>query len=157
MNTGWWEIDIHGCYSLVTVAFAPIGACKNNRRIWRHNASTSCSRDVTDHLWWRHHAKSEAIFLGDNGEMNDWWFLAEFCVQNIQQRVTNEKKNRFVTMNNDFCDSWCDLPIIFIRDFVTLENHWQITSLVPKIVIHGTTCIYLYITYDCWVVWKKIT
>ena len=23
MNTGWWEINIHGCYSLVTIAFAP--------------------------------------------------------------------------------------------------------------------------------------
>ena len=56
MNTGWWEIDIHGCYSLVKIAFAPICACKNNRRIWRHNASISRSRDVTDHLWWRHNA-----------------------------------------------------------------------------------------------------
>ena len=39
-NTGWWEIDIHGCYSLVKIAVAQIRACKNNRRIWRHNAST---------------------------------------------------------------------------------------------------------------------
>ena len=22
VNTGWWEIDIHGCYSLVKIAFA---------------------------------------------------------------------------------------------------------------------------------------
>ena len=27
------DIDIHGCYSLVKIAFAPIWACKNNRRI----------------------------------------------------------------------------------------------------------------------------
>ena len=47
VNTGWWEIDIHGCYSLVKIAFAPIGAGKNNRRIWRHNVSTSRSRDDT--------------------------------------------------------------------------------------------------------------
>ena len=36
-------------------------------------------------------------------------------------------------MNNDvFVHSWCDLPMIFTRDFVTRENHWQITSLVNK-------------------------
>ena len=30
---------------------------QNNRWIWRHNASTLRSRDVTDQLWWRHNAK----------------------------------------------------------------------------------------------------
>ena len=30
---------VHGCYSLVKIAFAPICTCKNNRQIWRHNAS----------------------------------------------------------------------------------------------------------------------
>ena len=40
-------------------AFAPICAHKNNRRIWRRNASTSLLRDVTDQLWWRHNAKWE--------------------------------------------------------------------------------------------------
>ena len=48
MNTGWREIDNHCCYSLVKVAFAPVWACKNNRWIWRHNASTLHSRDFTD-------------------------------------------------------------------------------------------------------------
>ena len=48
VNTGWWEIDIHGCYSLAKIAFAPIYACKNNRRIWRHNASVpGCSFNTT--------------------------------------------------------------------------------------------------------------
>ena len=42
---GWWDIDIHGCYSLMKIAFAPICACKNNRRIWRHNTSILHSRD----------------------------------------------------------------------------------------------------------------
>ena len=85
------RIDIHGCYSLVKIAFAPICACKNNRRIWRHNASISGSRDVTDPLWWRHNAKSETTVLGDNGEMSDrWLFLAELCLQDIKQRVRNK-------------------------------------------------------------------
>ena len=33
VNTGWWDSDIHGCYSLMKIAFAPICACKNDRRI----------------------------------------------------------------------------------------------------------------------------
>ena len=45
--------------------------CKNNRRIWRHNASTLPSRDVTDQLCWRHNAKSENTVLSDNGEISD--------------------------------------------------------------------------------------
>ena len=44
----WREIDIHGCYSSVKIVFAPICTCKNNQWIWRLNASTSPSRDVTD-------------------------------------------------------------------------------------------------------------
>ena len=83
VNTGWWEIDIHGCYSIVKIA--PICACKNNRLIWRHNASTSRSRYITYQLWWRHSAKSEKTVLSDNGEMSDrWLFLAELCVQDIK-------------------------------------------------------------------------
>ena len=71
VNTGWWDNDIHGCYSLVNFAFAPICACKNNRRIWRHNASVLHSRDVTDQRWWRHNTKSEKTVHGDNGEISD--------------------------------------------------------------------------------------
>ena len=70
VTTGWWDIDIHGCY-LVKIAFAPICACKNNRRIWRHNVSVLHSRDVTDQLWWRHNTKSEKTVLSDNGEISD--------------------------------------------------------------------------------------
>ena len=37
-------------------------------------------------------------------------------------------------MNNDFFShSWGDLPMIFTCDFVTRENHWQITSLLTKL------------------------
>ena len=56
------------------ITFAPICECKNNRRIWRHNANTSRSRDVTDQLWWHHNANSEKIFLGENGQTSDRWF-----------------------------------------------------------------------------------
>ena len=73
------------CYSLVKIAFASICTCKNNRRIWRHNASASRSHDVTDQLWWRHNVKSGKTVPSDNGEMSDWWlFLAERCVQDIK-------------------------------------------------------------------------
>ena len=40
--------------------------------------------------------------------------------------------------------SWGDLPMIFTRYFVTRGNHWQITSLVTKVVIHGNSCIMFY-------------
>ena len=56
VNTWWWEINIHSCYSLVKIAFVPICTGKNNRRIWHHNARTPRSRDVTDQLWWHHNA-----------------------------------------------------------------------------------------------------
>ena len=80
MNTRWWAVDIHGCYSLVKIAFAPICAYKNNPRIWRHNASTSHSRDITDQLLWRHNAKSEKTILDNNGKMSDWSsFIVELC------------------------------------------------------------------------------
>ena len=85
MNIEWWEIDIHSCYSLVKIVFAPICACKNNQQIWCHNVITSRSHDITDQLWWRHNAKSEKSFLGNNGEIKDrWLFFAELGVQNIR-------------------------------------------------------------------------
>ena len=85
VNTGWWKINIHVCYSLVKIAFAPVCACKNNRQIWCHNASTSrlhasqisCD-DVTI-------LSQKRPYLSDNGEMSDrWLFLAEFGVQDIK-------------------------------------------------------------------------
>ena len=89
VNTGWWEIDSHRCYSQVKIACAPICTCKDNGRIWHHNAS---SLDVRYQLWWRHNAKSQKTVFGDNGKMSDR------C------------------------------------HFVTRANHWQITSLVTRIL-----------------------
>ena len=46
-----------------------------------------------------------------------------------------------------FGHEWGDLPMIFMSDEVTSENHWQITSRVTKkIVIHGNECIILFLT-----------
>ena len=41
--------------------------------------------------------------------------------------------------------------MIFTRDFVTRENHWQINNLTrdQKIVIHGNSCIIPYIITYC--------
>ena len=41
-----------------------------------------------------------------------------------------EISNTFVAVNNDFCHSWCDLPMIFMSGKVTRKNCWQIASLV---------------------------
>ena len=76
LSSGCLKIAIRVCSSLVKIACAPTCACKNNRRIWRHNSSTSRSRDTTDQLWWRHYAESENTFLGNNDKMNDRWL---FC------------------------------------------------------------------------------
>ena len=65
---------------LFTNAFVPICLCKNNRRIWRHNANTSCLHDITDQLWWRHNDKSEKTVLGDNGKLSDPWLFQLNCV-----------------------------------------------------------------------------
>ena len=58
---------------------------EQSMKIWRHNASSSRLRDVTDPLWWRHNANAEMTVHGDNCEMSDrWLFLAELCVQDIK-------------------------------------------------------------------------
>ena len=146
MNTRWWEIDIHGCYSLVKIALGPMCTCKNNRRIWRHNASISRSRDVIDPLWWRHNAKSETTVLGDNSKLSDWWlFLAELCVQHIEERVRNK-----IIHSLRWMMIFGSLVRLFANDFHSWLHHlWK--SLAnrltcdPKIVIHGNSCIILYI------------
>ena len=107
----WIQGDEKSIFTVVKIAFVSICTCKNNWQIWRHNASISRSRDITDALWWRH-----------NFEMSDWWlFLAELCVQGAKKRVRNK-----------MIHSWCDLPMIFTRDFITHENIWQIASLVTQ-------------------------
>ena len=146
MNTGWREIDIYGCYSLVKIAFAPICACKNNRRIWRNNASNSGSRGVTDQLWWLHNSKSEKTALGDNGEIKSI-ILFSGKVSLGHNTVCKKWNDTLVSVNNNFGGhSWGDLPMIFTRDFVTRENHWQIASLVTQKSLFMVTPALFFIT-----------
>ena len=149
MNTGWWEIDIHGCYSLVKIAFAPICACKNNRRIWRHNAGISRSRNVTDQLWCRHNAKSEKTVPDDNCDMsNPWLFLEKMCVtEDIKLRVRNK-----IIHSLPWITIFGSLVIRFTNDFHSWLRHSWISlanclTRDPKIVIHGNSSIILYIFF----------
>ena len=128
------------------IAFAPICACKNNRRIWRHNASISRSRDVTDQLWWRHNAKSEKTVPDDNCDMSDrWLFLEKMCVKDIKLRVRNK-----IIHSLPWITIFGSLVMRFTNDFHSWLRHSR-KSLAnrlnrdPKIVIHGNSCIILYI------------
>ena len=123
--------------------------CKNNRWIWHHNASISRSWDVTDQLWWRHNAKAEKTFpghVGDNGKLNDQRsILAELCVQDIKQRVRNKMIHSL-----PWITIFWSLMRWFANDFHSwLRHSWK--SLAnhltrdQKIIIHGNSCIILYI------------
>ena len=135
MNTWWWEIDIHGCYSLMKIAFAPNCKCKNNWRIWRHKASTPHSHDVTDKLWWRHNAKSEKTVPINNGEIRNWQLiLAELCFQDIYlllwMMIFGSLVKRFA---NDF-HLWLHQSWKLLANRLTSD---------PKIIIHCNSCIIL--------------
>ena len=127
VNTGWRQIDIHGCYLTVKIRFGPICASKNNWGIWWHDTRTSRLRDVKGQLWWRHNDK------------------VGLCVQGIRQCVRNKKKcmdyreQRFLSLvrrfGNDFNlwvrHLWKLLPNRLTRD--------------KKICIHCNPYIILYI------------
>ena len=149
MNTGWWEIDIHGCYSLVKIAFVQICACRNNRRIWRHNASISCSRDLTDQLWWHHNAKSEKTVLDDNCDMSDrWLFLEIFCVKDIKLLVRNK-----IIHSLPWITILGSLLMRFTNDFHSwLRHSWkslQIASLVTQKSLFTVTHALFFISLSC--------
>ena len=56
-------------------------------------------------------------------------------------------------MNNDILGhSWCDLPMIFTRDFVTRENHWQIASLVTQKSLITVTHALFFISFPLYMV-----
>ena len=138
MNTGWREINIHGCYSLVKIALAPMSTYTNSRRIWRHNASAPGSRDVTDLLWWRHNSEKDRPCWQCRNQRS-YLFLAELCVQNMRNRI----KHELLTILGS-------LAMGFANDFHEwlLRHSWK--SLAnrimsdPKIVIYGNSCIILY-------------
>ena len=68
VETGCREIDFHGCYSPMKIAFTSIYAIKNNRRKWRHYASTSCLCDVTAWIVVTSHFHVRIV---NNGEMSN--------------------------------------------------------------------------------------
>ena len=72
------EIDIHGCYSLVMMAFAPICMCRNNQWIWCHNVSTSHLCDVTDWTVVMSQYQAKKTVLGENGKMRNQWLFRGF-------------------------------------------------------------------------------
>ena len=130
MNTGWRQIDIHGCYLTVKIRFGPICASKNNWGIWWHDTRTSRLRDVKGQLWWRHNDK------------------VGLCVQGIRQCVRN-KKSVWITVSNDFCHSWGDSAMILTCEFVTYENYCRIASPVTKKSVFIVTHTLFYTSSQC--------
>ena len=49
---------------------------------------------------------------------------------------------------NDRIVMWGDLPMIFTRDFVTRENHWQIASLVTQKSLFTVTRAAFFTSYS---------
>ena len=150
MNTGWWEIDIHGCKSVVKIAFALICSCNNNRGTSRHNASTLRSRDVADQPWWRFNAKLEKTVLGGNGEMSKRWLFFSGIVCPGHKKVW---KNKICSL--PWIPIFWSLVMWFANAFHSwLRHSWK--SLVnrftreQKIGIHCNSCIVLYIWYTDW-------
>ena len=101
--------------------------CKNNQRIWCHNASTTSSRDVTDQLRWRHNANSENF--SDNGESsNRYLFLAEMCVRDIKLRVRN-----MIIHLLPWIPIFRSLVMRFANDFHSWFRHsWNNWLVIPK-------------------------
>ena len=81
------------------IASAPICACKNNRRIWRHNASAPPLRDVTVQLWWRHNAGSEKTLATVAKSAIDNCFYRIVC--SGHEIACKKWNNTFITVNND--------------------------------------------------------
>ena len=143
VNTGWREIHIHSCYSLVKITIAPIAACKNARRIWRHNAISSRSRNVTNQLWWRHNAKSEKTVFSDIGKMSDWWlFLADFLCSGHKMWHVANKIMYVLSWILILCQERGNSARIFMS-----ETHCRIASIVTKISTHGNSYIIYIILY----------
>ena len=137
MNTGWWEIDIHGCCSLVKITFASIGTCKTM-------LVPSRSRDVTGQLNYVTMLSQKRPSLATIAKWAiEESFLAELCIQDIKQGVRNKIIHSLpwittlgllmMRFAND-CHSW-------------LRHSWKSLAnrLIrdPKIVIRDNSCIIL--------------
>ena len=136
-------------FSLVKIAFAPICACKKNRRIWCHNASFSLSRDVT---YW-------TVMTSQCQVKKTSWLkwrnepsmivLAGLCSRSGHRIACKELINAWFNVNTNF------ILFYFIWFWVTREAIWQWFSLEKiiaewpssrqKIGIHSSPSINLYI------------
>ena len=87
---------------------------------------------------------------------NRWLFLAELCVQDIKLHVRNKITHLLPWIKIFFGQLWCDLPMIFTRDFVTRENYSQIPSLVTKKSLFTVTHALFIISFMLtkWHYWK---
>ena len=141
MNTaGGGGIDIF--IDVFTVVINEVGIWKNNQGIWRHKASTSHSRDVTDQPCLPHNRStmvtSQCKVRKDCPwqQWRDEWlmiFWVELCVQDIKYHVRN-KIMHLLPWSRFLDHSWCDLPMIFTCDFIAHENHWWIRYQTRAVV-----------------------
>ena len=111
--------------------------CKNNRRIWRHRAITSRSRDGIEQLWWRHNAMSEKTVHSNNGEIID-----RPCISGI----VCSGHNTFFIVINDFSvtlDAICNcfmiivivIVIVIVIAFIIIVIIIIITIIITIIII----------------------
>ena len=159
MNTGWREIDIHGCYLLVKINFPPICTCTKNRRILRHNTSISGVRDVIGQLWWRWNAKSEKTVLGDNGELSERWLLSVgVCVvQGIKLCVRNKityglpRIMIFLFTREAICQWFSLLTASLIKSIGKSTHSWPklVIYNMPYIILCIIICFRFYIDVSC--------
>ena len=144
MDTGWCEIDIHGCFSLVKITFAPICMCTNNQWIWRHNTSTLHLCDITDQLWWSHNVGycEYQIFCY-------WWgdlaiiFTGDFVARENHCRITSlltKKKSVFTVTHALFYISWALEPITPSPNVIAVSIfvHVHITVVKQQNPTHTT-------------------
>ena len=137
--TKWWEIDIHGCYSLERIAFATISMCKS---INENDFTMPVSRiRVTSQIKFGAYlnAKSEKTVLDNYGKMSDPWLCSELCVQDIKYRVKNKIMHSF---------PWITIFRSRVRWFANNFHKWRShewKSLTNRITdIHGNSHIFLY-------------
>ena len=140
---GWWEIDIHGCYSLVKIVLRQFARARTideydvKMLVYpvRVTSQINCG-DVT--MPWK-------TVLDDNCDMSDRWLFSEkMCVKDIKLRIRNK-----IIHLLPWTTILGSLVMRFTNDFVTRENHWQITSLVTQKSLFTVTHA-LFLIYSIW-------
>ena len=113
--------------------------CQYPTFAWRHRSTVV-----------HHNAKSKKTVLSENCKMSDWWlFLVELCVEDMKSWVRNK-----IIHSLPYITIFGSLVPRFANDFHSwLRHSWKslANSLTHdlKIVIHGNSCIILYIYLMC--------